>query len=370
MPYGDSWTDDQDHLINEIVKVWLNDNIWPTYGFLADVLLDANLVAIDVLNSFPDLGVRSMTTFSYCDVIYDHNLPAPSEDSKVAITVGAANRHFLGRQFAQGFVAVLRVAAARRRSARPDPAKPVEVTLSSQDAADELAPVWPPELLRPVGLLLEKEWPRGMPGVFPQPDGTWRVQLSRDVTKYLGITTVDEYLETVRQQVEASAATHVAWYGTSPIQESTTSELSDIFIVHGHDSEAKHHVARIVQQLTERTPIILDEQASRGMTVIEKFEEHGGNSAFAIVLLTPDDLGGPKSGGTQPRARQNVIFELGYFIGHLGRGRVVAMTKGGVEIPSDFSGVVYISLDQDDWPQRLAKEMREVEELGVDLNRL
>ncbi|MDQ2837850.1 MAG: nucleotide-binding protein [Actinomycetota bacterium] len=370
MQYGDPWTEDQARLINEIVKVWLTDNVWPSYGFLADTLLDANLVAIEVLNSFPNLGIRTPTTFSYSDVIYDHNFPEPPEDSKVAITVGAANRHALGQQFAQGFIAVLRVAAARRRYAKPDPTKPVDVTLTSQEVAAELAPIWLPEQLRPVGMLLEKDWPHGMRGVFPQPDGSWQVQLSRDITQYLGITTVEEYLDAIRRQVDASAATQSAWYGTSSIQESDVAEANDIFIVHGHDGEAKHHVARIVQQLTDHVPIILDEKASRGLTVIEKFEEHGGNAAFAIVLLTPDDVGGQKNGETRPRARQNVIFELGYFIGHLGRGRVVAMTKGDVEIPSDFSGIVYISLDQDDWPQRLAKEMREVDALDVDMNRL
>jgi predicted nucleotide-binding protein len=143
-----------------------------------------------------------------------------------------------------------------------------------------------------------------------------------------------------------------------------------IFLVHGHDEEAKHHVARIVQQLTGSEPIVLDEQASSGLTVIEKFELHSDRAAFAIVLLTPDDEGGPVGGPLRPRARQNVVLELGYFFARLGRGSVVALTKGDVDLPSDVSGMVYISLDKADWPQRLGKEMRIVDGLNIDMNQL
>jgi predicted nucleotide-binding protein len=156
---------------------------------------------------------------------------------------------------------------------------------------------------------------------------------------------------------------------SAPQPQAPVDELA-IFLVHGHDGEAKHHVARVVQQLTERQPVVLDEQANSGLTVIEKFELNSSRAAFAIVLLTPDDEGGPKGDPMRPRARQNVVFELGYFFARLGRGRVVALSKGDVELPSDISGIIYISLDKDDWPQRLAKEMRTVDGLNVDLNRL
>jgi len=84
--------------------------------------------------------------------------------------------------------------------------------------------------------------------------------------------------------------------------------------------------------------IILHEQANRGRTVIEKVIEYG-NVGFAVVLHTPDDEGCVKGGTLEPRARQNVLLELGFFIGHLGRDKVCALKKRAVEIPSDFVSI-------------------------------
>jgi predicted nucleotide-binding protein with TIR-like domain len=111
---------------------------------------------------------------------------------------------------------------------------------------------------------------------------------------------------------------------TRPKQQS-----KDIFIVHGHD-DAKHEVARVIAQLGLH-PIILQEQADRGRTVIEKFEAHA-DVGFAVVLLTPDDMGYPKDKPSEPkpRARQNVVLELGYFSGRLGRANVCALLKDDV----------------------------------------
>ena len=143
-----------------------------------------------------------------------------------------------------------------------------------------------------------------------------------------------------------------------------------IFLVHGRDEGAKSAVARFLEKL-DLQPVILDEQANRGQTIIEKFESHS-NVCFAIVLLTPDDEGGLRGGekSGRHRARQNVIFELGFFIGRLGRQRVCALTKGSaMEIPSDYSGVVYIPLDDGGaWRYHLVKELKSAG-FDVDANR-
>jgi len=134
----------------------------------------------------------------------------------------------------------------------------------------------------------------------------------------------------------------------------------EVFVVHGHDGEAKESVSRFLGKLGLH-PIILHEQANQGRTLIEKFETSSRNVAFAVVLLTPDDVGGPASlaeSGLHPRARQNVILELGYFMGRLGRTRVCALYKGGIELPSDFQGVVYQELDPAGaWKAKLAQEL-------------
>jgi predicted nucleotide-binding protein len=105
-------------------------------------------------------------------------------------------------------------------------------------------------------------------------------------------------------------------------------------------------------------PIILHEQASQGRTVIEKVEAHG-EVAFAVILLTPDDEGCVKGASPAPRARQNVLLELGYFIGRLGRQNVCAFKRGDLEIPSDFGGVVYETYDEGGgWKQALGRELQ------------
>lgn len=106
--------------------------------------------------------------------------------------------------------------------------------------------------------------------------------------------------------------------------------------------------------------IILDEQPDAGLTIVEKFERDAAKVAAPIVLLTPDDVGGPKdASAVNPRARQNVIFELGYFAGHLGRGRVCALMTGDIEIPSDYRGVIYVPLDEHSgWMLRVARNLK------------
>ena len=141
-----------------------------------------------------------------------------------------------------------------------------------------------------------------------------------------------------------------------------------VFVVHGHDEGAKESIARFLEKLGFE-PIILHEQASGGRTIIEKVE-HYGEVAFAVVLLTPDDIGGSISNPEvqQPRARQNVILELGYFIGRLGRPHVTALVKEGVERPSDIDGVVYVAMDSTGgWRVQVAREMKAAG-LDVDLN--
>ena len=147
-------------------------------------------------------------------------------------------------------------------------------------------------------------------------------------------------------------------------------DKSKVFIVHGHDGEAKEAVARFIEKIGLKA-IILHEQASSGNTIIEKIEANS-NVGFAIVLYTPCDLGASKEKPDQqkPRARQNVIFEHGYLIGKIGRKNVSALVKGDVETPNDISGVVYIKMDEaDSWKYAVGKEMKACG-YDIDLNKI
>lgn len=141
-----------------------------------------------------------------------------------------------------------------------------------------------------------------------------------------------------------------------------------IFVVHGHDNEAKESVARYIEKIGFEA-IILHEQVNQGRTIIEKFEAHS-EVGFAVVLLTPDDEGCHRGGTPEPRARQNVLLELGYFLGCLGRDRVCALKRGELEIPSDFTGVLWQPMDDAGaWKQSLARELQAAG-FEVDWNRV
>jgi predicted nucleotide-binding protein len=131
---------------------------------------------------------------------------------------------------------------------------------------------------------------------------------------------------------------------------------TEVFIVHGHDDGVRETVARFIETLGFKA-IILHERPNKGRTIITKFREEAANVGFAVVIMTPDDHGGKAGETTRPRARQNVVFELGFFIGSLGADKVAAMLKGDIERPSDFEGVVYISIDHANWKTALGREL-------------
>ena len=140
-----------------------------------------------------------------------------------------------------------------------------------------------------------------------------------------------------------------------------------VFVVHGHEEGPRESVARFLMQVGFE-PIILHEQPNQGRTVMEKVEAHG-EVGFAVVLLTPDDVGCVKGGRPEPRARQNVLLELGYFLGRLGRAKVCALKSGALEIPSDFAGVVWESMDSNGWKQALGREL-ETAGYEIDWNKV
>jgi predicted nucleotide-binding protein len=124
---------------------------------------------------------------------------------------------------------------------------------------------------------------------------------------------------------------------------------SKVFIVHGQDDTTKFELKNYLQNsLGFAEPTILHEQPNRGRTIIEKFEDYAIASTLVFVLLTPDDrLADPlDSEELKYRARQNVVFEMGFFLAQLGRrsGRVILLHKGPIDLPSDISGIVYIDI--------------------------
>ncbi len=145
-----------------------------------------------------------------------------------------------------------------------------------------------------------------------------------------------------------------------------------VFVVHGHNEEILLKTKDFLEKL-QLEPIILRELPDEGRTIIEKFMEYSAQAGFAVVLLTPDDKGGSRSDSYKNqrfRARQNVILELGFFLGSLGRKLVCVLYQRDVEIPSDYKGVLFVEVgDTDGWRIKLAREIKKAG-LEVDLNLL
>lgn len=189
------------------------------------------------------------------------------------------------------------------------------------------------------------------------------------VEAYLrGLDSADAILESMLEEIKEYWEDDVH-ASTPPSSEKISQpDTNEVFVIHGRDTSTRDMVARFLEQL-ELKPVILSEQSNKGLTIIEKFERHS-EVGFAVALLTPDDAGALEGEKTQPRARQNVIFELGFFIGRIGRERVCALTKGEVEIPSDYSGVLYIPLDDPGgWKLQLYKELKDTG-YDIDANRV
>jgi predicted nucleotide-binding protein len=144
-------------------------------------------------------------------------------------------------------------------------------------------------------------------------------------------------------------------------QENDAASAPKIFIVHGHDEAALNSVRVYVFRETGIMPTSLAEEASVGQTIIEKFESYGAKTTYVIVLLTPDDVGQTVTDHDagkrpNPRARQNVVLELGYFIGVIGRKNIVVV-NADVERPSDLAGVGYVQYPGTNWKDDLRKEL-------------
>jgi predicted nucleotide-binding protein len=169
---------------------------------------------------------------------------------------------------------------------------------------------------------------------------------------------------------EIGDVTNQAAVEISPVPPQSR-QAEEVFVVHGHDHSVLEQIARFLEQLSLSVHI-LHEKPNEGNTLVEKFEQYARRAAFALVLLTPDDRGGPARldpAEYRARPRQNVIFELGYFFALLGRKKVCAIHMPEIELPSDYQGIAYIPFTADGgWRLSLARELKAAG-LTIDLNR-
>lgn len=195
--------------------------------------------------------------------------------------------------------------------------------------------------------------------------GMWTENTDFAPYRRAGVKEAITVLEAAKFELEISAEA-----APSEVAESGSFVPSTrVFIVHGQDDARKFELASLLQNITGEQPVILHQQPNGGKVLIEKLEEHGGGAGFAVVLLTADDFGRAKEldpSDDQARARQNVVFEMGFFFGLIGRERVAVLYEPSVELPSDINGLVYTELDAaGGWKPKLASEL---DRAGIPVN--
>lgn len=182
-----------------------------------------------------------------------------------------------------------------------------------------------------------------------------------------------------RKQLEAAWAQYTGSHslgGVPAVAEGATLPVSiiapattnkKVFVVHGHDINSKEQLELVLHKL-DLDPFVLANTGGGGLTIIEALEKEIGlnsnQTRFGIVLLTPDDMGYAKADGpenAEPRARQNVVLEMGMLIAAVGRPNVAILKKGHLEVPSDAQGIIYIPFNDHvkETVPKLADRLRE-----------
>jgi predicted nucleotide-binding protein len=214
-----------------------------------------------------------------------------------------------------------------------------------------------------------------LPGLSNEYLNFTREQRQNELSAWSGATQLDNwnntignavktYLQMTIDDIRKGKFVSFAETQPTPALAKDFEMTQSIFVVHGHDEEMKQSVARTLEKL-DLEPLILHEQPNGGRTVIEKLMDYGQIASFAVVLLSPDDLAHQVSEDptkAQYRARQNVILELGFFLGKLGRSQVVVIHKEAdkFEMPSDFAGVLFVPYDsRGTWQFELVRELKE-----------
>ena len=357
---------------------------WPTWDYV-ERMLDREAPEInsssylEIYRSLPKIGPATNDGRRY-GLVWDSDFhEEPTADSTVGLSLAGIIRltevEQINPNVVEAIVSVVAMLANWEKGLTPDSTKAAEeqVQLDMFTSGQlSMSTFEKPTALSDAvtSQILNHEY--NCPFSFWELDTKWVTTLRGSrLRPYRDLKDAHDYLEVI-SKIEGrrlEAAVKPEMNGATVPAVITT--VPTIFIVHGHDDAAKYHVTRVVQQLTGIEPTILHEQANEGQTVLEKFETHAARAAAAIVLLTPDDQGS-KSGASEskPRARQNVVFELGYFFGRLDRGKVIAITEGNVELPSDLSGLVYIDRGTGGWELQLARELERIEGISVDRNNL
>ncbi|MHC6223162.1 TIR domain-containing protein [Arthrobacter sp. MMS24-S77] len=350
------WT----HMVHATKSDWAKDrpeDIWPEWRTVSHSfwVSHQSLDAFDVLASLPKIQRPNNAVGQGCGLVWRSEWPndRPLPTERVGLSIAGLHQLAVNGIRSPNLPNSLvgAIGSMARRSIAQANQGEYSTTVPLEALVEYLVPPLQdrpyPMPVTALAQLLQKEY---APLSIVDSKGTWYATLDVEYLRgYRELSNAEQYINHISQLARQDDKK----LDREPqLQPSGT----EIFIVHGHDDALKNEVARFLESRVQNKVTILHEQKNKGRTTTEKFEDHAAQAAFAVVLLTPDDRGGPAEGATNPRARQNVVFELGYFFGKLGRNRVAAIMKGNIEQPSDVSGVLYIN-HGNNWKIELLDEL-------------
>ena len=178
--------------------------------------------------------------------------------------------------------------------------------------------------------------------------------------------TFTEFIDRVREMRAVLEMVTIPFAGEPAVAEPKTAKDKDpraVFVVHGHDEPNTLKLQRYLRDDLKLSPIVLRYEPGKGRTLIEKFEQVAERASFAFVLLCPDDQISCQD-GSYAQARPNVVFELGWFYGRLGRSRVCILLKKGTKLHSDLDGISRVEFD-DNVDLKANEVRRELKDVGI-----
>lgn len=140
--------------------------------------------------------------------------------------------------------------------------------------------------------------------------------------------------------------------------------FNNIFVVYGHNHSMKSSVENYIKSLGINSIDLFNQSSGGIQSIFDALSECANFAECSIVLLSADDIVLDTDNlQILYRARQNVIFEMGLFAGHLGKNKVIVLYENHAkfEFPSDISGVFYIEYDNTEkWKDKLKNNLRRI----------
>ena len=139
---------------------------------------------------------------------------------------------------------------------------------------------------------------------------------------------------------------------------------NNVFVVYGHNPQMRSSVEDYLKTQGLKSIDLFENSTGGIQSVFDALNNCSDTAECAIILLSADDIVLDKENlQFVYRARQNVIFEMGLFAGHLGKDKAIVLYEKNnkFEFPSDITGIFYIEYDEmSGWKRQLEHNLKKI----------